>query len=130
MHRWCYPKRKCLDALHTQSQRVKKITFLQNSNRWGTDSEVAKRKWPLNKILVWTSNSDMHVCSAVSNSLRPYELQPVRLLCLWDSPGKDIRVDCHFLFQKIFLTHRLNLNLLCLLYWQADSLSLSYLGSS
>ena len=33
---------------------------------------------------------------------------------------------CHFLFQEIFLTQGLNL---CLLHWQADSLSLSYQGS-
>ena len=130
MQGWCYPKFKCLDALHTPSQRVKKLHFFRIlTNHWGTDSGVAKRKWPLDKILVWTLNSDMHVCSVVSISLRPYQLQPVRL-CLWDSPGKNIRVDCHFLFQKIFLTYRLNLNLLCLLYWQADSLSLSPLGNS
>ena len=27
-------------------------------------------------------------CSVVSNSLRPHGLQPTRLLCSWDSPGK------------------------------------------
>ena len=33
------------------------------------------------------------------------------------------------LLQGIFLTQGLNLCLLCLLHWQADSLPLSYLGS-
>ena len=30
--------------------------------------------------------------SAVSNSLRPHGLEPTRLLCPWDSPGKNIGV--------------------------------------
>ena len=33
-------------------------------------------------------------------------------LCPWDFPGKSIRVGCHFLFQRIFLTQGLNLGLL------------------
>ena len=37
-------------------------------------------------------------------------------------------VSCHFLLQKIFLTQRLNLCLLHLLPWQADSLPLYHLG--
>ena len=40
--------------------------------------------------------------SVVSDSLRPRELQPVRLLYPWDSSGK--RVDCFSLLQKIFPT--------------------------
>ena len=36
-------------------------------------------------------------------------------------------VGCHFLFQGIFLTQASNLCLLCLLHWQADSLSLYHL---
>ena len=35
---------------------------------------------------------------------------------------------CHFLLQGIFLTQELNLHLLYLLNWQADSLLLSHLG--
>ena len=37
-------------------------------------------------------------------------------------------MGCHFLLQGIFLTQELNLPLLCLLYWQADSLPLHHLG--
>ena len=55
----------------------------------------------------------------MSNSLRPCGLWPVRLLCLWDFPGKNIGVGCHFLLQGIFLTQGLKLHLL---HWQADSL--------
>ena len=44
-------------------------------------------------------------------------LQPHGLLCPWDFPGKNIGVDCHFLFQGIFPTQGSNLHLLCLLHW-------------
>ena len=38
--------------------------------------------------------------------------QPTRLLCLWDSPGKDTGVDGHALLQGIFLTQESNLGLI------------------
>ena len=44
--------------------------------------------------------------------LRPYGLQPTRLLCQWDFPGNSPGVDCHFLLQGIFPTQGLNLGLL------------------
>ena len=37
---------------------------------------------------------------------------PVRLLCPWDSPGKDTGVGCYSLLQGIFLTQGLNPGLL------------------
>ena len=40
----------------------------------------------------------------VSDSLRPHGLQPARLLCPWNFPGKNTGVSCHFLFQGILLT--------------------------
>ena len=46
--------------------------------------------------------------SVMSDSLWPQGLKPARLLCPWDSPGKDPGVDCHSLFQGIFPTQRLN----------------------
>ena len=62
------------------------------------------------------------VASVVSDSLQPYGLQPTRLLCPWDSPGKHTGVGCHALLQGIFPTRGLNPSLLHLLHWQADSL--------
>ena len=35
----------------------------------------------------------------MSGSLRPYGLQPTRLLCPWDFPGKNTGVGGHFLLQ-------------------------------
>ena len=59
--------------------------------------------------------------SVLSDSLWSHGLQPVRLLCLWDSPGKNAGVGCHFLLQGIFLTQGLNPRLLCLLLWKVNS---------
>jgi len=50
--------------------------------------------------------------SVVSNSLRPHTLQPARLLCPWNSPGKNSGMGCHFLLQEVFPTLGLNLGLL------------------
>ena len=54
----------------------------------------------------------------------PHGLQPSRLLCPWDSPGKCTGVGCHALLQRIFLTQGSNPGLLHLLHWQAGSLPL------
>ena len=35
----------------------------------------------------------------MSDSVRPHRGQPTRLLCPWDSPGKNTGVGCHFLLQ-------------------------------
>ena len=42
--------------------------------------------------------------SVLSDFLRPHGLWPTRLLCLWNSPGKNIAVGHHSLLQRIFLT--------------------------
>ena len=72
----------------------------------------------------------MCVCLVRSNSLQPHGLCPTRLLCPWDSPGKNTGVGCHFLLQGIFQTQGLNPCLLHLLRWQAHFIPLWYLGSS
>ena len=48
-------------------------------------------------------------CSVVSDSLWPHGLQPSKLFCPWDFPGKNTGVGCHFLLQGIFPTHGSNL---------------------
>ena len=37
------------------------------------------------------------VASVMSDSVRPWRRQPTRLPHLWDSPGKNTEVGCHFL---------------------------------
>ena len=48
----------------------------------------------------------------MSDYVRPHGLEPSRLLCPWNSPGKDTGVGCHALLQGIFLAQGLNLGLL------------------
>ena len=81
--------------------------------------------WGRNKYLC--SRHHVLSCSVVSNSFATPWTVALRLLCPWDSPGKKTGVGCHFLLQGIFLTQGSNPSLLCLLYWQANSLSLCYL---
>ena len=56
---------------------------------------------------------------SVVSDCHPHELQPARLFCLWDSPGKNTGVACHFPTQGIFPTQESNI---CLLHWQVSSL--------
>ena len=67
----------------------------------------------------------VHVHSVVSDSLQPCGLQPVRLLCSWDFPGKDTGVGCHFHLQGLFLDQGLNPHLL---HWW-EHIPLSHWGS-
>ena len=50
------------------------------------------------------------LCPALFDSMDC--MLPTRLLCPWDSPGKNTGVSCLFLLQGIFLTQGLNLHLL------------------
>ena len=72
-----------------------------------------------------------HLLSGCAKSLQScptvcnHGLQPMdRLLCPWDSPGKNTGVGCRALLQGIFSTQGLNPCLLHLLHWQAGSLPL------
>ena len=64
--------------------------------------------------------------SVVSDSFWPHGLQPTRLFCPWDFPGKDTGVGCHFLLQGIFPTQELNPGLL---HCRQIPYQLSYKGS-
>ena len=55
-------------------------------------------------------------------TLRPHGLQPARLLCPGDSPGKKTGVGCHALLLGTFPTQGSNPHLLHLLHRQAGSL--------
>ena len=50
--------------------------------------------------------------SVMSDSLQPHGLWPTRLLCPWDSPGKNNEVGNHSLLQGVFPTQGLNPGLL------------------
>ena len=75
------------------------------------------------KIKVWCAFQSIVLSVLVlSDSLGPHGLYPARFLSPWDFSGKNTGVGCHlFLLQRIFQTQGLNLCLLCLLHWQANS---------
>ena len=78
-------------------------------------------KTPLKEIILLKLSH-----SVGSDSLWPHGLWPARLLCPWDSPGKNTGVGRHSLLQGIFPTQALNPGLLhC--RWILDHLS--YQGS-
>ena len=71
----------------------------------------------------YEGNSRMCVCarSVMSDSFVTPWTEATRLLCPWNSLGKNTGVDCHFLFQ-IFRNQGSSPHLLRLLHWPADSL--------
>ena len=66
--------------------------------------------------------------SVVSNSARPHRLQPTRLLCPWDSPGKNTGVGCYFLLQCMKVESESEVTLSCLTL--SDPMDCSPPGSS
>ena len=107
-------KKKPLRVVLTTSQQPPEITGPNISQKHSACSRVYlhPRKWK------WSR-------SVMSDSLWSRGLQPTRLLCPWDSPGKNNGVGCHFLLQGIFLTQGSNPTLL----WVAlESLRLNELN--
>ena len=83
---------------------------------------VGRTKIPVNKAKNDVILSDMNMLVAqLCPTLRPHGLYFTRLLCPWDSPGKNIGVGCHSLLQGIFPTQGANLGSLhgwWILYYQ------------
>ena len=75
------------------------------------------RAWLMNRAWLWCVCVCVCVCVCAQSclTLQPRRLWPTRLLCLWNFPGKNTGVGCHFLLQGIF-TQKLNLCLLHLLH--------------
>ena len=76
-----------IDA-HTQQTDV----WLLMGRRWG------------GQIGGWGCTCMLHARLIMFDSLQPHGLQPTRLLCPWDFPGKSTGAGCHFQVQGIFLT--------------------------
>ena len=81
---------------------------MHSSNRKHKLVFVMQSSW-LKKITSrWFQKERKWSHSVVSDSLRPHELQPTRVLCLRDFPGKNTGVGCHFFLQGIFPTQGSN----------------------
>ena len=57
-----------------------------------------------NQHLVQPINNVCLAAQLCPTLVQPHRLQPARLLCPWDFPGKNTGVGCHFLLQGIFPT--------------------------
>ena len=85
-----------------------------------------------NKCIYKTSRDFMNYemqnisSSVMSDSSQSHWLQPSRLLCPWNSPGKNTGVGSHSLLQGIFWIQGLNL---CLLHCRQIFYHLSHQGS-
>ena len=65
------------------------------------------------RTLEWVAISfSIKLLQPSPNLCDPMDCKPIRLLSPWDSLGKNTGVSCHFLFQGIFPTQRLNQYLL------------------
>ena len=56
-------------------------------------------------LYVCMSAKSLQSCPTLCN---PMDCKPTRLLCSWDSPGKNTGVGCHALLQGVFLTQGSN----------------------
>ena len=84
----------------SKTEMVESASHAYQDKDWLPHFQYAfqSRKWFVTDLF-WIG----HVHSIVSDSLWPHRLQPARLLCAWDSLGKNTGVGCHFL-QGIFST--------------------------
>ena len=94
-----------LDCLHSFS--LKNMKQQQQSPKhsrmlWSKSVSCSMMAYPwFGPTYIWPAC--MHAKSLQSSPiLWTYELQPARLLCPWDSLGKNTGVGCHALLQRIF----------------------------
>ena len=84
-------------------------------------------KWIVYQCATWEAlECEWMFSHSVMSDSATHGLQPTRLFCPWDFPGKDTGMVCHFLLQGIFLTQGSNLGLL---HCRQALYQLSYQGS-
>ena len=103
---------------------MQRIIFFHFPNVWNSLRKKKNEFFSITQFLIIISvNLFSCCCFLVAKSypalLWPHELQPTRLLCPWNFPGKSTGVGDHFLLQRIFPTQGSNPHLL---HWQVDSL--------
>ena len=119
LYTWTSPNGKYQNQIDyilcSQRQRSCIQSAKQDSELTGSDHQllIAEFRFKLKKAgkitrpVKWKFS-----CSVMSDSLWSHGLLLTSLHCPQDFPGKSTRVDCHFLFQKIFLTQGSNPGLL------------------
>ena len=82
-------------TLMAESKELKSLLMKVGSEKAGLKLNI-----PKTKIMTFSPISSFQfiqfTCSAVSCSLQPHGLSPARLICPWDSPGKNTGVGLPF----------------------------------
>ena len=63
--------------------------------------------------LQWTSAAAAKSLQSCPTLCDPIDSSPPRLLCPWDSPGKNTGVGCHFLLQSVKVKNESEVTQLC-----------------
>ena len=113
----CWVKGARKERLHRVWVHSHEISAKGKSMETESRSVFAQRwEWAMiahgYSISIWSTESERVSGSVVSDSLQPHGLQPARLLCPWDFPGKNTGVGCHSFLQGIFPTQGSNPGLL------------------
>ena len=78
-----------------------KIRKYLNAHERLSKAGIAKiyieRTLKLVTVTLFTARPGLIIGKGMSDSVQPHRQQPTRLLCPWDSPGKN--TGCHFLLQ-------------------------------
>ena len=91
----------CMKKLKPESTYMR-TEFLSNSTELHSLCGVQRlgycnMVYPVKVLFVFVVSHSVR-----TNCLQPHGLQPSRLLCPWNSPGKNTGVGCHFLLQGVF----------------------------
>ena len=91
-----------------------KTYFIWNPRWWNTEAGQGDVVWIIRDSprpflhCLWKAVEHAKSVQSCLTLCDPYRLYPTRLLCPWDSPGKNIGVGCRALLQRIFPTHESN----------------------
>ena len=92
----------CSCEIEHAAMELETSSVQKNLTSWKPDKSLGKNILPTPGKHTYSVCVCVCVCissSVVSDSLRPHGLQFARLLCPWDSSGKNTRVGCHSLLQ-------------------------------
>ena len=114
----------CESLLMSQHRRSRVTLTIDSdetsSQQTGHKTESSTREGPLSPQCACVCSR----CSVVSDSLRPYGLQPARLLNPWILQARILEWVATPSSKGIFLSQGSNLHFLRLLHWQMHSLPL------
>jgi len=98
-----------LYSFHMLARLCSKFFKLDCRSTWTADMQVyrmdsEKTEDPEIKLPTTLSHRESECYSIISDSLWPAGQETTRLLCPWNSPGKNTGVHCHAFLPGIFLT--------------------------